>query len=151
MALKDEVKSRFGAKYLVAISNPYDSPATTIDDGRMDLAVTDTIADFEIYAGLVYDNANAKHVTVAVEGVVSKLMLRNVVPGGEERHKDYVAKLESLALVTSRDRVLPSTNSTLQPTKEQSGSRPELDPSRLRGYQPGQRGTGSVFRDDGLQ
>ena len=132
MTLSANVQNRSGTQFLVNLTNPSDPSATTIDTTRLDNGVLDTEADFRIYSGVAYDDTDARHVTVAVEGVIAKLAIRTGTGGNYARtsHEEFIARLRDLALVTGRDRVSPRTDSVLQPSSEQVADeivRPEFD------------------------
>ena len=136
MPLSTHVTDRYGAQYLVNLTNPSDPSATTIDTGRLGEAADDAEADFAIYAGVAYNDTTATHITVAVEGVVAKLAIRTGTGGqfAKSSHEDYIARLRDLALVTGRDRIKPRSDSILQPSNEQVGDeivRPEFDIRRF--------------------
>tara|TARA_Y100000310_G_scaffold334113_1_gene413076 strand:- start:2979 stop:3440 length:462 start_codon:yes stop_codon:yes gene_type:complete len=142
MSLTLNVQNRYGTQFLVNITNPADPSATTIDTTRLSNSCTDTEADFKIYAGTTYDDTDARHVTVAVDGVIAKLAIRTGTGGNYARatHEEYLERLRHLALVTGRDRVAPKTDSILQPSTEQVGDevvRPEFDWRRFTDLIPG--------------
>ena len=76
MSLAQQVKDRYPDSFLVPITNPDDPDASAIDDDRLGLACDDTLGDFLVYVGAAYDETNAAHVTVAVDGVVFHLRQR---------------------------------------------------------------------------
>lgn len=132
MALADEVTGRYPATRLIQLTNAGDESASSIDTTVLGYAVTDTQADFKTYAGVAYDNSDARHVAVAVEGVIAKLYQRGESPGSkaESLHDAYIARLETLAQSMGRDRLLPKTKSPLTPTAEQQTTetvRPAFD------------------------
>jgi hypothetical protein len=133
MALADEFKSRFSLERQIALTNPDLQTATTVDATRLTLACTDVQADFEIYAGTVYDGTDARHVSVAVEGVMLKLMSRMAGTDPDEMREQWLKRLNSFALVTGRNRIVPATDSILTPTSEQRGTE-EVRPDADRGY-----------------
>lgn len=118
MSLSADVIARLSAQRLANLTNPDSQSSTTYDATRLGLAVTDAEADFEIYAGVVYDSANALHVPVGVRGVIAYLHVYNDNGAGASALKKFHEDLDALARVTSRDRILPTTNSPLQPTPE---------------------------------
>lgn len=73
MALADEVTARYSDQELIELTNPEDGTATTINTTLLGYAVTDVQAEFEIRQIGEYDASDAKHVTVAVEGVLARL------------------------------------------------------------------------------
>lgn len=123
MALEDEVKARYSNQLLVQWTNPQLSSATTIDETRLSKASRDVEGWFKIIAGVAYDNDDARHVSVAVDGVEARL--KNIA--GLEVNSEWSnwkEDLGKLALVTGRDRIPPTTSSTLDPTDERSGDAP---------------------------
>lgn len=138
MALSTNVQARYGAQYLVNLTNPADPAATSINSSVLTAACDDTESDFVTYAGSTYDESTvtnslaAQFISVAVEGVVAKLALRTGTGGNYARtaHDDYIARLRDLALVAGRDRIAPRTDSVERPTSRQVGTevvRPEFD------------------------
>ena len=130
MALADEVEARYPLAVLVQLTNQNDQAASAIDATIMGLAVTDVLT----YCATTYDNSEAQHVTVAVEGVVAKLRKRSEAAGdvANAKHDAYIERLESLARVTGRDRITPKSTSVLTPSSERvAGStdpvRPDTD------------------------
>lgn len=142
MSLTLNVQNRYGTQFLVNLTNPTDPSSTTIDTTRLSNACTDTESDLKIYCGVVYNDNDARHVSVAVDGVVAKLAVRTGTGGNYARsqHEEYISRLRDLALVTGRDRVSPKTDSVLQPSPEQTGNevvRPEFDWRRFTDLIPG--------------
>lgn len=130
MALTDEVESRYGAQFLVNLTNPYDD-ANAIDTTRFGLAATDVEDLFKIFAGLVYDSTDGMHNAIAVEGVIVLLKIRTGLEKGSLK-KEWVKEfLVPLSLVTSRDRVGPVTSSVLTQSTEESGAKPHFDNERF--------------------
>tara|TARA_B100000686_G_scaffold145595_2_gene153094 strand:- start:366 stop:806 length:441 start_codon:yes stop_codon:yes gene_type:complete len=136
MSLSTNVQNRYGTQFLVNLTNPTDPSATSIDSTRLSNACTDTEADFQIYAGIIYDDTVATHVAVAVEGVVAKLAIRTGTGGqfATSSHENFIARLRDLALITGRDRISPKTDGILVPSSEQIANetvRPEFDRRRF--------------------
>jgi len=142
MAIADDVIARYGSQYLVNLTNPYDPTQTTVDTTRLGLAVTDVGADFA-NRGLALDDAEAQHVNVAVAGVIAKLKQRAGMKAGTDDHKAYMKELDQLILVTARDRMLPRTDSVLEPSEEMVPGetvRPYFDKENLEIITPSQPG-----------
>lgn len=118
--LEEDVKARFGNQYLVNLTNPYDGSPDVIDETRLTKAADDVKGEFE-KKGIEYDDTSAMHVTTGVEGVEILLLYRTgAEPRGKwDRWRDDV--LQDLALVTSRDRLLPVTDSVREPSQEKPG------------------------------
>ena len=134
MALADEVEARYPESTLIQLTNPNDQDASAVDATILGLAVTDVQADFLTYTATTYDNSEAQHVAVAVEGVVAKLNMRKEAAGdvAVSKHDKYIERLEILAQVTGRDRITPKSTSVLTPSSERvAGStdpvRPDTD------------------------
>jgi hypothetical protein len=129
MTLSAEVQARFSAQRLIELTNPDNAPATTIDSTRLNNAIADVGADFQIYAGVVLDDTNALHIAVGVQGVEAYLMMRQGVTS-EERNKlfdKWKERLKEMSKVGARDRILPQTTSTLEPSEERAGAKPFFD------------------------
>lgn len=123
MALTDDIQARYSTQRLVELTNPGDVTATTIDTTNLANAILDVEADLAIYAGVTYDGSDARHLSVAIPGVLLKLLLytNNAGAGYADKEKDWLERVKALARVTSRDRIQPQTNSVLTPTPEQAG------------------------------
>jgi hypothetical protein len=128
MTLSTEVQARYPSQLLVNITNPMETTATTVNTTTLNAAATDVEADFEIVAGVEYDGTDARHVAVAVEGVIAKLLRRTGTSQYEEREKDYNFRLRDLAKVTGRDRITPESDSEVSPAVD-SPSGVEVKPA----------------------
>jgi len=143
MALSDRVTERFSASYIQQLTNPDLSAATSVDTARLGFAATDAEADFLTYASVSYDESNAQHVVVGVEGVVAYLKLRGGA-GGSKARTDvdaYRKALVEMAKTGSRKRITPKTDSSLQPIDEFAGKgtvRPDFDRGRFTDFVPGE-------------
>lgn len=124
MALAAEVTARYPSARLIQLTNPGDQSAAAVDATVLGLAATDVEADFEVYAGVEYDNSEARHVSVAVWGVISKLAQWSEATGATAiaLNDAWIERLEALAKVTGRDRIALSTSSLLTPTTEKPGT-----------------------------
>ena len=137
MALSTHVTNRVSSQRLIALTNPDLPTATSNDTARLGYACTDVESDFETYLGRAYDDDTAGDVSIAVDGVVSKLMLR-MASGGEsanQAHESYIERLKD-----HRKRLLPKSSSMLTPTKEDRGTgntiRPNFDRSQFDDFVP---------------
>lgn len=133
MALTDEVQGRYSSQLLINVTNPQLASATTIDTTRLNYAITDVQAAFT-KRGITYDNTVATHVVTAVPGVFARLVLMAGQDGGFELWKSFLEDLKLLAEVTSRDRILPSTDSLLTKSTDDSGALPAFDKDQYQGY-----------------
>lgn len=122
MSLTTEVQDRYGAQVLINLTNPEDEEPTAINTTKFGKAADDVEADFKTYAGIVYDGTDDRHVSLACEGVMIKLMVRagDMKPKEEKAWREEDLK-QGLALVTSRDRLLPTSGSILSTSSEQVG------------------------------
>ncbi len=121
MTLSTEVQDRYGAQRLIELTNPQAGTATSLDSARLTKAADDVEADFRVYAQLVFDLTDARHVAIAVEGVESYLVRRLGTSSASFRKKlrdDWIESLEKLSKVTSRARIKPKSSSELTPSDE---------------------------------
>jgi hypothetical protein len=138
MALTDEVQNRLSSQLLINITNPQNSTADSIDTTRLSNAVSDVEADFKIECGVAYDNDDETHVTVAVQGVYAKLLIRSAQVDAVSYafHDKYIERLRALKLIAGRDRIVPDTDSLLTATEDTSGDIPAMDRKNFRGFIP---------------
>jgi len=134
MALTDEVQGRYSTQLLVNASNPQNSGATTIDTTRLSYACTDVTAEFT-KRGITYDNTVATHVATAVPGVYARLLVMTG-QSGDELWQRFMDDLQLLSETTSRDRIMPTTDSLLEATEDTSGDLPASDRKNMEGYIP---------------
>ena len=120
MALAAEVIARYPSSRLIQLTRQSNQSGSSINTTILGLAVDDVEADFQIIAGVEYDNSDARHVGVAVEGVIAKLARRAEAAGNtsEALHDAYLERLGQLAKVTGRDRIMPKTKSPYTVTSE---------------------------------
>jgi hypothetical protein len=116
MALSDEVIARYSAQRIIEWTNPDATSALSADATRLARACTDAQAEFEIRCGVAFDVTDARHVAVAVRGVRAYLLSYTDSPSGKDAMSAYHRELADVAKVTGRDRILPTTNSNLEPS-----------------------------------
>lgn len=149
MALWDEVASRYSAEHLVALTNPDNRTARTVDTSRADAAVADVEGDFEVFAQESYDGTVKAHVSVGVRGVVAYLQERGGSASGvaQESLQAFRESLERMAKGRKRKRLLPKTDSPLEPTDEgeRSDLRPDFDRSKWEHLVPDNRSDEDPF------
>ena len=140
MSLLSNTQSRYNTQFLIGLTNPNNRSAATLNTSAgepFDLACDDVEADFEMVCGVVYADDDKRHVSVAVEGVIAKLSMRMNQAGDRSKAlvDSYMEKLERLAMVTGRNRLLPLSKSPLTPSEEapEGGGkvRPSFDGSRF--------------------
>lgn len=125
MSLETNVTARVSNTRLVQFTNPDNPQATTVDATRLSAAATDTIADFLNETGRVYDDANPIHVSLCVLGVICRLKVIMGEPAAFDSAECSAWQTKLAAIRTGR--FMPVTDSTLDPSTEQSGARPDAD------------------------
>lgn len=139
-ALSTAVQARIGSDYLIQITNATSS-ATSINTTVLDSACADSIGDFERVSRIAHDTSNASHLAILVKGVIYFLETYKGRDSGfiDKRGKDFYSALSSLQKGTY---VEMTTNSNLTVTREQSGTRSDMD--KLRTVWPeNQKGSGA--------
>ena len=134
MTLLADYQSRYSTQIRTNVSNPQDSSPTTPDTAQETLAAADAQADFEAICGVVYSSDNPTHVSAGVPLVFAKLQVYT----GHADETYYSAALDRChkhyRLVLGRNRISPSTNSTLSPTTETAGDTPAFDRGIFKNY-----------------
>ena len=141
MALSDEVLARFSSQYMISLTNPQSSAATTVDTTRLNYASTDTQALFQIHCGTNYDNTNSIHVLACVPVVIDLLRIYSGQVSREQVQDSIVGGLQAAAKILGRDRIAAYTDSLLDPTDDTSGDLPKSDRQNFKGFltnSPGQ-------------
>jgi len=86
MAVIDEIKLRFGTETLVQLTNHNeDRTATTINDIRLQKAIDDAAADFQVKTGFAFQGDVAEHLAIICNGTIFKLQF----------YKDFDSSLTS--------------------------------------------------------
>ncbi|RKY16667.1 MAG: hypothetical protein DRQ55_17535 [Planctomycetota bacterium] len=132
MTLATEVQARYPATRLVQLTNAGEENATVVDATILGLAATDASAEFQEIAGVAYDGSEAIHVRAAVKGVIALLYKWAEAPGttADKLYEEFQQACESVARVTGRNRITPTTTSVLTPSDErqdQETVRPDTD------------------------
>jgi len=145
MTLQVNATLRLSTQLLVELTNPGEPSETTVNTNVLDAAVADTQAVFLIETGIAYDDTDALHVAIAVQGVLVFLMQYSGITG---RNTQQVTERWNRGLIQiattrgSEQRISPTSSSTLDPSTERAGSRPDQDRSRWRGFVPNAVGGG---------
>ena len=141
MTLAANVQARYAVAKLVQLTNPGDVNATTINTTILDLACTDVEAEFEITAGLDYDDTSALHVANAVEGVlvILRVRQRGEMLAVSDEYEKWRGALERLSMVTSRDRIIPQSSSQEVPSRFNENVQPVFDNQRFSELGPNRR------------
>jgi hypothetical protein len=128
VALADEVIARYSTPFLAQITNPQAGEATTYDATKLARACTDIEAEFA-KIGLTFVVTTATHVVTATEGVIALLRKRSGQLGGWDEWREWrEIQLERLRMVTTNDRITPTSNSKLYPSDENPNNDPYLRP-----------------------
>ena len=132
MALSDRVQERLPAHRLVQLTNGNKSD-NSINTTLLGYATGDVEAMLEVYAGVAYDETDARIVAIAVQGV-ERLLAR--WKGQNERvdqmWDEWVQMVKNdLRRVTGNNRLRPKTSSLVYPTSENpsgnTNQRPDID------------------------
>jgi len=138
MTLQANTTARISSQRIINLTNPDLPTATSADTTRLGLACDDVESDFSTYLGRSYDDDLPGDVSIGVDGVISKLMLR-MASGGDTANKAHESYLERLK--DHRKRVVPKTSSMLTPTAEDRGTgntiRPHFDRRKFDDFTPG--------------
>lgn len=135
MAMLDKYRLRYSTEIRTQVSNPQNSTATTPDTSREAEAADDVEGEF-LKQGIVYDNDDKRHVGTAMAGIHAKLLVYTGQAGGSAEWDDFMRDLERLAGTTSRDRIIPTSDSLLQASDDVPNSLPAADRRMFQGYVP---------------
>ncbi len=139
MPLATDVRNRYSTQYIVELTNPGDRNATTFDGTRLQFAVDDVEALFQVYAGVVYDETNARHLAIAVEGVIAFLIRRTGQATAEARMAVWLTSIRDLGRVEGRNKVTPDSTTRFQPSADDrltTTPRPAFDDRRFDPFMP---------------
>lgn len=125
MSLEAAVIVRVSNARLVQLTNPDNPQATTVDTTRLAAAATDVQADLLRETGQTYDDTDARHVSMCVLGVICRLKVIMGEPAAFDSNECSAWGTSLSALKSGR--ITPVTTSTLEPSTEQSGARPDAD------------------------
>lgn len=145
MALWDEVKLRFSSRVLKELTNADVPNASAINDTLGTQAANDTIKWFQrVATSVTFDVTDQAMVEICVRATVHKLKQwagKLTDKMGTEAEALEADMLNYAKSVAARGRVVPTTNSVLDPTPEDKWGtpvRPEFDDQRFTGLFPGQ-------------
>jgi len=149
MTISSRAQERISAQLLLEWTNQGVPAATTINTTVLGYVADDVEGVFVAETGLAYDDADKIHVKVAVDGVMSRFQELSGITG---RNSDAITARFQKGLIRiaqtlgSERRLLPTSNSVLEPSTEQSGRRPDYDRDRWSGFVP--HAPGDVDEDD---
>lgn len=128
MALATHVTNRVTTQRLAQLTS---DTGTTIDTAVLGYAVDDAIADIEMEGAVAYDDDDAVHRMMGVQGVVLYLLTYKVEVNAFERLEKWQDRLHNkLRLQGQANRVMPKSTSELTPTDEAASGeivRPRLE------------------------
>lgn len=152
MTIATELAARVPSDMLVQLTNQGDPSATTVNTSVRDAAIADASAEFELLTGLDLDETDTLHVAAMMTGVLCYL---HEYRASEREHGERLRQRWERTLVQiahargSRRRVQPATSLTgLEPSTEDTGTRPDHDRARYNDYVPKAPGAGSAAEDD---
>jgi len=139
MALIDEIKGRISEGLLRELTNQGDTTATAINDTTLGYAITDAEGEFIVETGLALDDTKAQHVAAGVVGVIYYLysysgLHTETANRQRERWERLMLKIDSTE--GAGRRIMPDSSSTLSPTAQRQGARPDFERSRWGDYVP---------------
>ena len=165
--LGTHVQNRYGgatSSFLIGLTNPQNSAATTIDSTVLGYAVNDVYAAFTIYGGVIYDDSattNAdhylEHIATGVRAVIAKLKVYTGQMAGASEEWDACEKaLVAMSKVGARNRFLVQTDSGTTASEENPNGgtvRPPFDNQMFTPFVPTQTplapdGNGETYNDD---
>ena len=127
-------QARFSTQLRTNWSNPQNSSATTPNTTLEGLSDDDVVGEFK-KRGITPDNTKDTHITTSMSGIIARLMFYTQSPGWGEAWGSFKDDLELLAQTTSRDRIMPTTDSVLVPSTDTPGSVPTFDKENFQNYQ----------------
>ena len=139
MALITRVTDRYPAQRLLELTNPKNTAAVAINTTILQVAADDAQAEFEASTGIAYDDTSALHQSVASQGVIVYLHRYKGTSktAGRQDQDLWNEGLEKVKLVSGNNRVDPTDNSNLEPTREEGSTpiRPAFDPTHFSSLQ----------------
>ena len=133
--LGDAVQARIPVKRLAQLTNINSDSASTTNTTTLELAVTDTEADFKTYAMVTFDSTDARHIRLGIDGVIAWLEANMGQDAEQKRLQAWRDRCEEFAKTTSRARVSPVVAPGLPPVP-MPNARPTFDPTRFADSQP---------------
>ena len=128
MAWIDLIKVRFGgdsSRVLIELTNNTANP-TAIDTTILNAAIDDATGYFHIFVGMTPDETLNSHIIIMVQLGLAHLQqykgrALNIVENHLNRAKELSKDLRK------QQKLLPQTNSQLEPSIEKQGTRPDMD------------------------
>lgn len=130
MALADRWSDFVSTQRAVELTNP-DGVATTVNTTRLNTAASYASGDFATYVGVDYDDTDASHQAIAIQGVELYLMFgvgQLTQSQFRAARNEWIVDLRNLAKRYSEYIPDPQTDSNYTPSTPPTG-RPPLDTS----------------------
>ena len=119
MPLANHIQNRLPTQRLVELTQINSRSATTVDAARLTTVAGDVEALFEVLAGIVYDDTDARHIIVGVDGLEILLQVWKGDSSSRDRWDRWQTFMRmDFSKVTGRNRVKPKTSSRLTPSEE---------------------------------
>lgn len=124
-ALSTAVQLRVSTQALLQLTND-DATLTSINATRLEAACADAIGDFERITGMTHDTGNYSHIATLVTGTLYYLEKYKSREGAlmTSHMKQFYGSCEGFRRLGW---VTPSTSSTLTPSRDATGSKPDMD------------------------
>lgn len=133
--LATAVQARVPTDRLIQLTRKNSVGSTTVDSTVLEYAVTDAAAQFLISAGVTFDDTNAEHIMLGVQGVMALLSMWNGQEAGEKDRFRFVQALERYRAVHANARITPVGTRTTGPSDDVDSTgqerRPEFDRTRF--------------------
>lgn len=130
MTLVTNFQARYSNARVLQLTNPDDANATSFDAARLQAAADDIqFGEFEQICGVAYDDANPRHVAVAVLGVEWRLLrYQGVTAGGlTGARTEFTEAAERFSIAGGgRDRITPKSSSVLREIRESPSMAPDF-------------------------
>lgn len=149
MTIASRAQERISEQLLLEWTNQGVPAATSVNTTFLGYVADDVEGVFVAETGLAYDDSDKIHVKVAVDGVMARFQELSGVTG---RNSDKIAERWQRGLIAiaqtsgSERRLLPTSNSVLDPSDETNNTRPDHDRGRWRDFVP--NSTGADQDDD---
>lgn len=130
-ALATAWQVRLSSQQQIALTNPDDTTASSVNATRLAAAETDASNAFYALTGVEFDSTNSEHVSIGVLGVTYYLYTYRGLPKSASTE---AAKTEWERIIDKWNRTrgnmtwqVPLTNSQLNPTQDEPGALPRFD------------------------
>lgn len=139
MSIASRAQERISAQLLLEWTNQGVPSATSINTTFLGYVADDVEGMFLAETGLAYDDDDKLHVSVAVDGVMSRFQELSGITG---RNSDQITERWQKGLIKiaqtrgSERRLLPNSSSVLSPSSETIDARPDHDRANWGAFVP---------------